>query len=77
MEGTKRIRRSKEERIDIIEKKILTHKANIEVLEAQKQSILNPSPRRKSTTIKNIITTEKQNGMTEQEIAEKLGIKLD
>jgi len=77
MEGTKRVRRSKEERIDIIDKKIATHKANIEVLEAQKQAILNPSPRRKKSTIKNIIATAKQNGMTEQDIAEKLGIKLD
>jgi len=76
MAGT-RVRRSKEERIAEIDKKIETHKSNIAVLEAKKASILKPSQRKKKLSIKNIVNIAKDSGLSEKEIAEKLGISLE
>ena len=70
-----RARRTKEEMIADIDKKIAFHKAHIEQLEAKKSSILNPKPR-KNAVIKTIISKATESGMSEQEIAEKLGIEL-
>lgn len=72
-----RVRRSKEERIAIIDSKIAKNKANIEMLETKKSIILNPAPRRRKATIKNLIALAKEKGMSEEEIARKLGIKID
>jgi len=71
-----RIRRSKEERIAIIDSKIAAHKANIEMLEAKKSAILNPTPRKRKATLKNLMALAKENGLSEEEIAEKLGLQL-
>jgi len=72
-----RIRKSAEERIAILDKKISAHKANIEMLEAKKTAILNPAPRKKKATIKNILAIAKENGLSEEDIAKKLGIELN
>lgn len=77
MPETTRIRRSKEERIAIIDGKIATHKANIEMLEAKKSMILNPTPRKRKATIKNLIAIAKEKGLSEEDIAKKLGISLN
>ena len=62
MPETTRVRRSKEERIAIIDKKIETHKANIEMLEAKKTIIMYPKTRRKKTTLKSIIAIAIEQG---------------
>jgi len=77
MADSSRIYKSKEERLAILDKKIAAHKANIEMLEARKTTILNPAPRKKKTTLKNILTIAKEKGLSEEEIAKKLGIELN
>ena len=76
MANTTRVHKSVEERLAELDKKISAHKSNISVLEAKKITILNPSPRKKKTTIKNLLALAKENGLSEEEIATKLGIKL-
>lgn len=72
-----RIRRSAEERIAEIDKKIAAHKASIAVLEEKKKAILNPKPRiTKAAKMKAIIEGAKKSGMSPEEIAEKLGIEF-
>ena len=75
-ETAKRNYRSKEERIAEIEQKIETHRANIAVLEGKKAAILNPAPRRKRVGVGTVLKAAKESGMTPEEIANKLGIKL-
>ena len=77
MSETTRVRKSKEERIAIIDKKIETHKANIEMLEAKKTIIMYPKTRRKKATLKSIIAIAKEQGWTEEDIAKKLGITFE
>ena len=77
METSTRNKKSKEERIAILDRKIATHKANIETLEAKKDSILNPKPRKNKVTIKKIILAAKEHGLTETDIAARLGIKVN
>ena len=77
MADTTRVRKSKEERIAILDSKIAAHKANIEMLEARKSAILNPTPRKRKATLKNIMALAKEKGMSEEEIASKLGLQLD
>lgn len=77
MSETTRVHRSKEERIAIIDSKIATHKANIEMLEAKKSMILNPKPRKRKATIKSLIAIAKEKGWSEEDIAKKLGITLE
>lgn len=47
------------------------------MLETKKSIILNPAPRKRKATIKNLIALAKEKGMSEEEIARKLGIKID
>jgi len=77
MPETTRVRKSKEERIAIIDKKIETHKANIEMLEAKKTIIMYPKARRKKATLKSIVAIAKEQGWTEEDIAKKLGITFE
>lgn len=77
MADTTRVRKSKEERIAILDSKIAAHKANIEMLEAKKSAILNPAPRKRKATLKNLMTLAKEKGLSEEEIASKLGLQLD
>ena len=71
-------RRPAEERSAEIDKKIAGHKEAIKKLEAKKHTILNPKPRAsKAAGLKALISKAKEAGMTNEEIAEKLGISLD
>lgn len=71
-------RRPAEERIAEIDKKIAGHKEAIKKLEAKKHTILNPKPRAsKAAGLKALISKAKEAGMTNEEIAEKLGISLN
>lgn len=71
-----RIIRSKEERLNEIDAKIKKHEADIEKLKLKRDNILNPKPRKSRTGMKTIIDKAKEQGMTAEEIAEKLGIEL-
>lgn len=74
----KLVRRPAEERVAEIDKKIAAHKDSIKKLEAKKNAILNPKPRAsKAAGLKALISKAKEAGMTNEEIAEKLGISLD
>lgn len=81
----KMTRRSAEERVAEIDAKIAAcratiakQKEKIAALEDQKQSILNPVHRiSKAGQLKELINRAKASGMTNEEIAEKLGIKIE
>lgn len=62
--------RSVEERIAIIDEKINKKKAEIDALEAQKQTLLHP------VTMKAVIAKAKEAGMSAKDIAEKLGLEI-
>ena len=62
--------KSVEERIALIEQKIEKKKVEIENLEAMKQRLLHP------VNMKTVMAAAKEAGMTAEEIAEKLGLKI-
>ena len=62
--------RTVEERIAIIDEKISKKKADIKVLEAQKQKLLHP------VTMKTVMEKAKASGLSPEEIAEKLGLEM-
>lgn len=84
-EKRKIVRRSAEERVAEIDAKIETCKATIAkqeekiaALEVKKQAILNPVPRvSKAGQLKELLNKAKASGMTNEEIAEKLGITIE
>lgn len=84
-EKRKIVRRSAEERVTEIDAKIATCKATITkqeekiaALEVKKQTILNPVPRvSKAGQLKELLNKAKASGMTNEEIAEKLGITIE
>lgn len=59
-----------EERIALIDQKIEKKKAEIEALEETKQKLLHP------VNMKTVIAAAKEAGITAEEIAEKLGLKI-
>lgn len=63
--------KTKEERIEWIERKIAKKKAEIERLEAQKQKLLHP------ISMRAVLTKAKEAGISPEEVAEKLGIDMD
>lgn len=63
-------RRTVEERVAAIDERIAKKKAEIEMLEAQKQKLLHP------LTMKVVMDKAKAAGLTLEEIAEKLGIEV-
>lgn len=74
----KRIRRSADERVAEIDKKIAAHKETIKKLEQRKAEILNPKPRlSKAQKMKIVIDKAKSSGMSVEEIAEKLGVTFE
>ena len=77
MENEKRTRRTKEEIVFEIEKKIQYHKECIVALEQKKERTLNPKTRKKSLTMKKILDFAKSEGMSIEDIAEKVGFKLE
>ena len=62
--------RTVEERIAIIDEKISKKKADIKVLEAQKQKLLHP------VTMKTVMEKAIASGLSPEEIAEKLGLEM-
>ena len=63
--------KTKEERIEWIERKIAKKKAEIERLEAQKQKLLHP------ISMRAVLTKAKEVGLSPEEVAEKLCIDMD
>lgn len=77
MEENKRTRRTKEQLIADIDKKIEYHKSQIVKLEEKKVQVLTPRSRKKSLSAKSILDYAKSNGMTLEDIASKLGYKIE
>ncbi|MPM78030.1 hypothetical protein SDC9_125040 [bioreactor metagenome] len=71
-----RKRRTADERIFEIDAKIEFHKKNIAALEAKKQAILNPKPR-KVFTLNTVLKKAKEKGYTAKDIAQKLDINIE
>jgi esterase/lipase len=69
--------KTNEQRVAEIDAKIAAHKSNIATLEAKKEAILNPKARAKRVTIKTVIDQAKADGMSPEDIAKKLGIKVE
>ena len=77
MEDTKRTRRTREEIVSDIDKKISYHKEKIVALELKKENVLNPKTRKKSLTVKRVLEIAKSEGMTPEDIAERLGLNIE
>lgn len=77
MEDNKRTRRTREEIVSELDKKILYHREQIVKLEEKKHNVLNPKPRKKSLTAKSIFDFAKSEGMSLKDIADKLGMNID
>ena len=75
-ERKERVVRSKEERIAILESKIVKHKSDIAALEAKIEAIKNPKRSSVNSAMKAVMEQAKSLGMTPQEIAEKLGLSI-
>ena len=75
MEDKKRTRRTKEQIVADIDFKINYHKEQIAKLEEKKVKVLTDKPRKKSLSAKGILDFAKSNGMSLEDIAEKLGYK--
>lgn len=74
---SERKHRTKEEIIAEIDLKIAHHTKCIKSLEEKKHNILNPKPRKKKLSQKMIVEAIKSSGMSIEEIAESLGIKIE
>jgi hypothetical protein len=70
-----RKRRTTEERIAEIEKKIEAHKSNIATLEARKKAILSPKTRKAPLSMSAVMKKAKEKGYTAKDIAKKLDIE--
>jgi hypothetical protein len=70
-------RRSKEEIVSEIDKKIEAHKKNIVTLEAKKKAILNPKPRKAPLSMNAILRKAKEKCYTVKDIAKKLDLNID
>ena len=62
--------KTKEERVAAIDAKIEKKRAEIKALEEKKKQILNP------VSMRSVLSKAKEAGMTPEEVAGKLGIKL-
>lgn len=60
-----------EERIAILEEKILKKKAELSKLEKQKSNLLHP------VTMRSVISKAKEAGLTLEDVADKLGLELE
>ena len=76
MDENKKTRRSKEELLSEIDKKIVYHREQMTKLEEKKERMSNPPPRKKTISSKKIIDWAKANGFSIEEIAEKLNIDI-
>lgn len=77
MDEKKRTRRSKEELVADVDKKLAYYKERISKLEEKKERLLNPPVRKKSLTSKKIIEAAKANGLSIEEIAAKLNVDIE
>ncbi len=64
------VRKTKEERIALIDEKISKKQAEIDELKRQKEKLLHP------VNMKTVMAKAKEAGLTPEEIAEKLGIEV-
>lgn len=65
-------------KIQEVDAKIQYHQDIIDKLKAKKELLLNPPKRaRKKTSVSSVLKLAKDNGMTVEEIAEKLGLDLN
>jgi len=64
------VRRTVDERIAILDEKIAKKQAEIAELEAQKEKLLHP------VSMRAVLAKAKEAGLTAQEVAEKLGLKV-
>lgn len=64
------IKKTVEERVAVIDAKIVKKQDEISALEAQKQKLLHP------INMKTVLAKAKESGMTPEEIAEKLGLEV-
>lgn len=69
--------RSVEERVAALDEKINKKKTEIAKLEQLKQNLLTPKPRKKPLSIKQVLDQAKAEGMKPDEIAKRLGIKVE
>lgn len=63
-------KKTKEERIALLDEKIAKKKAEIDGLEAQKQKLIHP------VSMRAVLTKAKEKGLTPEEVAEKLGLEV-
>lgn len=75
MDEKKRVRRTTEEIVAEIDKKIQYHTDCIAALKAKKENALKPKTRKARLTTKKILDYAKSQGMTVEDIAKKLGYK--
>lgn len=71
-----RTNRTAEERIAEIDRKIEKHKSDIASLEAKKDAILNPKPRKAKMTTSAVIKIAKEAGLTPEEMLERLKLAI-
>lgn len=69
--------RSVDERVAVIDEKIAKKQAELAKLEQQKKDLLMPRPKKKAITMKAVLTKAKEEGLKPEEIAKKLGIKIE
>lgn len=65
-----------DKKIDSLKQRIAADQIKITDLEKKKENILNPQPRKRKVTATAIINKAKEAGLTDAEIAAKLGIEL-
>ena len=77
MDEKKRTRRTKEEIVADIDKKIQHHKDCIVALEEKKVRVLSPKPRKKALSMKQILDYSKSQGMTLEDVAKLVGFNYE
>lgn len=70
-------RRSVDERVAELDKKIAGYKAAIATLEAKKADLLTPKPRKPKATAKTVLDLAKKAGMSPEDMIKKLGLKIE
>ena len=69
--------RSIDERVATIDEKIAKKQSELAKLEQQKKDLLTPKPKKKAITMKAVFSKAKEEGLEPEEIAKKLGIKIE
>ena len=66
-----------DERIKKYQERIVHSEQKIQELQEKRENILNPKPRKARASMAQIVKQAKENGMTVEEIAKKLGIEYE